>query len=153
MDGTIALGADHAGFELKEIIKATLDRRDIPYVDVGVKINERCDYPEYAGKVAQLIQQGKAGVGILCCGSGVGVSIAANRFSGIRAVVCHDIRTAMMSRKHNDANVICFGGHVVAPEYALELLDVFLGTSFDGGRHQARVAQLDGLTHGESLSC
>jgi ribose 5-phosphate isomerase B len=153
MDGTFAIGSDHAGFELKEALKNYLEKREIPYKDFGCFTSDSVDYPDIAGFVARAVQDGEYLQGILCCGSGVGMAITANRFDKIRAVVCHDLYTASMSRRHNDANVICFGGRVVAPEYAQELLDVFMNTPFEGGRHQRRVDKMDTAPQGDQVQC
>lgn len=153
MFGALALGADHAGYHLKEALKAYLDKREIPYHDFGCFSTESCDYPDLAAQVAQAVQSGEYVQGVLLCGSGVGVAITANRFSGVRAVVARDLHTAAMSRHHNDANVLCMGGRVLAPEYALEILDVFLNTPFDGGRHQRRVDKMDAVAQGDQVQC
>jgi ribose 5-phosphate isomerase B len=151
--GALALGSDHAGYELKEAIKTFLEAREIPFKDFGCFNTDSVDYPDFAADVARSIQKGECLQGVLCCGSGVGVAIAANRFPGVRAVPCVDAHTATMSRRHNDANVICFGGRMIAPEYAQELLEIFINTSFDGGRHQRRVEKLDTVYQGDPMQC
>ena len=123
MSGALAIGSDHAGFSLKEALKQFLDQREIPYQDLGTYSTDSCDYPDIAVAVAKTLQNGTSLQGILCCGSGLGVAISANRLPGIRAIVAHDNHTAMMGRRHNDANIICFGGRVIAPEYAQEVLE------------------------------
>lgn len=153
MYGALAIGADHAGYELKDALKEFLEKREIPYKDFGCFSAERCDFPEVAVEVAKAVQGGEYLQGILCCGSGVGMAITANRFPGVRAVVANDIYTAAMSRRHNDANIICFGGRMIAPELAQELLDVFLNTPFEGGRHQRRVEKMDALQLGDQIQC
>lgn len=153
MYGAVALGADHAGYGLKEQLKRFLEKREIPYHDFGTHSAESCDYPDVAMAVAKAVQQRECLQGILCCGSGAGMAITANRFPGVRAVVCPDTHTALMSRRHNDANVICFGGRVVAPEYAQEILEIFLNTPFEGGRHQRRVDKMDAIREGDQVQC
>jgi ribose 5-phosphate isomerase B len=143
MLGDVALGADHAGFSLKEALKEFLDDREISYKDYGCFSTERTDYPDVAFEVAKAIKAGEYSQGILCCGSGVGMAMTANRIPGIRAVVCSDIYIATMSRRHNDANIICFGGRIIAADYGQELLDIFLNTPFEGARHQRRVEKMD----------
>lgn len=155
MTSMLAIGSDHAGYTLKEALKKHLDEREIPYRDYGCDSAESGpDYPDIAAQVAQAVASGQGATqGIICCGSGVGVAISANRFPKVRAVVCTDIYTAEMSRRHNDANVICFGGRVTAPEYATVILEVFLNTPFEGGRHQRRVDKMSHLLQGEQIQC
>jgi ribose 5-phosphate isomerase B len=153
MFGAVALGSDHAGYDLKEGLKAFLEKREIPYHDFGCFTAESCDYPDVAAEVAKAVQRGEYLQGVICCGSGVGVAITANRFPGVRAVVAPDTYTAAMSRRHNDANVICFGGRVVAVEYAQEMLEVFMNTPFEGGRHQRRVNKMDAIQQGDQVQC
>ncbi len=150
MYGALALGSDHAGHSLKESLKVLLEKREIPFQDFGCFSADSCDYPDFAVGVAKGVQNGEFLQGVLCCGSGVGMAIVANRFHGVRAVVCNDMHTAIMSRRHNDANIICFGGRVIAPEYAEELLEIFMNTPFEGGRHQRRVGKMDDLPVGEA---
>lgn len=153
MAATLALGADHAGYPLKEALKQYLEQQGIPYHDYGCYSLESCDYPDIAAQVAKAVEQKDALQGILCCGSGVGMAMMANRSPGVRAVVVHDVFTAEMSRRHNDANVICFGCRVIAPEYAQVLLDTFLHTDFEGGRHQQRVRKLSTTPQGDPAAC
>lgn len=153
MSGAIALGADHAGYALKESLKAFLDKREIPYHDFGCLSDASTDYPDYAAQVAKAVQAGDCIQGVLCCGSGVGMAITANRFPGVRAVVVQDPYIAEMSRRHNDANVICFGARVIAKEYAEELLEAFMNTSFEEGRHQRRVDKMDVVEKGDHVQC
>lgn len=139
----VAVAADHAGFELKASIVAHLragDRFDV--LDLGPAGAERVDYPDYAGKVAAAVAAGAAQLGLLVCGTGVGMAIAANKHRGVRAAVVSDTFSARMARAHNDAQILCLGARVVGPGLALELVDTFLATSFEGGRHAARVALL-----------
>ena len=142
----IALGSDHAGYELKQIIKKHLDERNIEYKDYGAFSDESVDYAVYAEKTAKGVTSGECELGILCCGTGVGISIAANKVRGIRACCCSDKFSAEMTRLHNNANMLCLGGRVVTPEQAVELVDVFLDTEFSGDeRHVRRIAQITDL--------
>ena len=142
----IALGADHAGFELKEKIKTFLAEEGYEVLDLGCFSKESVDYPVYGAKVAQALLKGEAERGILVCGTGLGMSMVANRFPGIRAALCHEPFTARMSRLHNDANILVLGGRVIGDVLALEMVKVFLETPFEGGRHQRRVNQIDELS-------
>lgn len=144
---TIILGADHAGFRLKERLSEFLKSQGHTVQDIGCYSEDSVDYPRIGATLAEAIQPTETNgdtprFGVLCCGSGIGISMSANRHPWIRAVVAHDHNTAIMSRRHNDANVICFGGRVIAPELACDILETFLKTPFDGGRHQQRVDML-----------
>ena len=130
----IALGADHAGFELKEKIKAFLTEEGHEVLDLGCFSKESVDYPIYGVKVARALLKGEAERGVLVCGTGLGMSMVANRFPGIRAALCHEPFTARMSRLHNDANILVLGGRVIGEALALEMVKVFLETPFEGGR-------------------
>ena len=141
----IALGSDHGGFALKQEIKAFLDSRGIAYEDFGTYTEESCDYPKYAQLACDAVVSGKCEKAILCCGTGIGISIAANKIKGIRAALCSDYFSAKYTRLHNDANVLCMGGRTIGPGLALELVDVFLHTEFEGGRHQRRIDQISKL--------
>ena len=142
----IALGSDHAGYELKQVIKKHLEERNIEYKDYGPFSSESVDYAVYAEKTAKGVTGGECELGILCCGTGVGISIAANKVRGIRACCCSDKFSAEMTRLHNNANMLCLGGRVVTPEQAIELVDVFLDTKFSGDeRHVRRIAQITDL--------
>ena len=137
----VALGSDHAGFALKEEIKKILESLGVEYVDLGTYSEESTDYPDYAAAVAKEVQKGSRG--ILCCGSGVGMSIAANKFKGIRAAVCHNPLAAELSRRHNDANVLAMGGRVISdPLIAREIVKAWLEAPFEGGRHQRRIDKI-----------
>lgn len=138
----IALGSDHGGFALKQEVKAFLDSRSIPYQDFGTYTEESCDYPRYAEAACRAVVSGQCEKAILCCGTGIGISIAANKIKGIRAALCSDYFSAKYTRLHNDANVLCMGGRTIGPGLALELVDVFLHTEFEGGRHQRRIDQI-----------
>lgn len=144
----IALGADHAGYELKEVIKAHLQEKGIEIEDLGTYNTDSVDYPDYAYAVAQEVTSKKAEYGILCCGTGIGISIAANKVKGIRAALCSDEFSAEMTRRHNDANIICFGGRVIKPELAVKLVDIFLSTPFEGDKHLRRINKIADIENG-----
>ena len=135
----IALGSDHGGFALKEEIKKHLTERGIPFTDYGTDSEASCDYPVYAALVTKTVTSGQAEKGILCCGTGIGMSMAANKHRGIRAACCSDTFSARLTREHNNANVLCFGGRVVGPGLAIDLADAFLDAEYQGGKHQVRV--------------
>ncbi len=139
----IVLGADHGGFELKEIIRAWLEEKGHEVTDTGCHSSESVDYPVYAKKVCEMVSDGSAERGILVCGTGIGMSMAANRHAGIRAALCHEIFTAEMSRRHNDANVLCMGGRVIGSALAMEMVRTWIETPFDNGRHSRRIAMFD----------
>jgi ribose 5-phosphate isomerase B len=142
----IALGADHAGFELKERIKTLLDERGDAYTDFGTSSRDSVDYPDYAIKVAQEVASGAFDRGLLFCGSGVGMAIAANKIPGIRAAPIVDETSARLSREHNDVNVLALGERLTPPDQARRFVEIFLDTPFAGGRHErrlAKIAQLD----------
>ncbi|MDO5649906.1 MAG: ribose 5-phosphate isomerase B [Gallicola sp.] len=138
----IAIASDHGGFELKEIIAEYLKERGYDVSDYGIKEKERVDYPDYAKLVAGGIIEGKEELGILICGTGLGMSIAANKIKGIRAACVSDAFSAKMARQHNNANILCFGGRVVGDEVAKTLVDAFLDNEFEGGRHSTRVDKM-----------
>ncbi|HAU4328972.1 bifunctional allose-6-phosphate isomerase/ribose-5-phosphate isomerase RpiB [Citrobacter freundii] len=135
----IAFGCDHVGFILKSDIFKHLAQRGIEVIDKGTYSSERTDYPRYASEVAQAVVTGEVDGGILICGTGVGISITANKFAGIRAVVCSEPYSAQLSRQHNDSNVLAFGSRVVGLELAKMIVDAWLDAVFEGGRHQQRV--------------
>ena len=139
----VAFGADHRGFALKEELKAWLAARGHAVLDYGTDSAERVDYPDYAAKVAGAVQARKAERGILICSTGIGMSIAANRFPKVRAALCSSVRLAQLSREHNDANVLCLGADMVGDRLAKRIVAVWLATPFAGGRHRRRVAELD----------
>ena len=142
----IAIGNDHAGYELKEAVKAYLESKNIEYKDYGTYNTDSCDYAVYAEKVARAVVSGECEKGLLFCGTGVGISIAANKVRGIRAACCSDLFSAEATRLHNDANVLCMGGRVVTKEQAIALCDKFLTTAFTGEeRHLRRIAQITDL--------
>lgn len=141
----IVLAADHGGFLLKEEVKKHLTQKGVALVDVGTYSESSVDYPDMAKLGCDKITSGECDLGLLFCGTGVGISIAANKISGIRACCCSDYFSAKYTRKHNDANVLCLGGRVVGTGNACELVDVFLSTDFEGGRHQTRVDKISEL--------
>ena len=142
----IALGSDHGGYELKQEIKKYLDETGIQYKDFGCNSTESCDYPEYAKAVAQSVSKGECEKGILICGTGIGISIAANKVKGIRAAVCTDCFTAEATRLHNDANILALGGRVVGAGLAIKITDTFLNTEFSGDeRHKRRISQIESV--------
>jgi len=140
----IAIGSDHRGFPLKEGLKKYLSDKKIEFADTGTNSAESVDYPDYAKKVCEAVVNGGCDFGVLVCGSGIGVSISANRFRGIRAVNATNNNMAEMSRRHNNANVICFGSDFVDLEHAERYLEIFLNTDFEGGeRHERRIKKMD----------
>ncbi|MGM9643463.1 MAG: ribose 5-phosphate isomerase B [Eubacteriales bacterium] len=138
----IIIGCDHGGLELKNAIIKHLNDRNIETVDVGTYTSESCNYPDYAKALCKRIQSGEFERGILVCGTGIGMSIAANKHKGIRAACCSDTFSARMTRMHNDANVLCLGGRVVGAGLACDMVDLFVDTDFQGGRHTQRVEML-----------
>lgn len=142
----VALGADHAGFALKEEVRRVLEAAGHAVHDFGTTSTDSVDYPDYAQVVGEAVRSGAAERGILVCGTGIGMAIAANRLPGVRAASCSDTYSARMARAHNDANVLAFGARVVGSGLALELVRVFLETAFEGGRHERRVRKMDART-------
>ena len=139
----IVIGADHGGWDLKEeILKYLKTIGDIEVTDYGTGSTDSVDYPDFGKQVAHAVSAGKADRGILICGTGIGMSIVANRFPGVRAALCHDHFTAQMSRLHNDANVLAMGARVIGEGVAVEILDTWLKTKFEGGRHQKRLDKI-----------
>ncbi|MCB0870906.1 MAG: ribose 5-phosphate isomerase B [Solirubrobacterales bacterium] len=145
----IAMGSDHAGFELKEAVKSQLEASGHEVEDVGTHSSESTDYPPFAARAAELVAGGEAEKGVIVCGSGVGVSIVANKVDGIRAVNAHDESEAEMSRRHNDANVVTLSGARLTPDDAKPIVETFLATEFDGGRHARRVGEITEVERGE----
>ncbi|HLO75285.1 MAG TPA: ribose 5-phosphate isomerase B [Magnetospirillum sp.] len=139
---TIALASDHGGVELKTLLAQHLESRGFAVLDLGTDGAQSVDYPDFAVAMADALRDGRAARGVLMCGSGIGISIAANRFAHVRAALVHDAYGARMCRLHNDANVLVLGGRTVGPEIAKDCLDIFLSTEFEGGRHARRVAKL-----------
>ena len=140
MTDTIAIACDHGGYDLKETIKAKFGH--IEWLDLGTNSSDSVDYPEYGTKLADAVAGGEAKLGIAICGSGIGISIAANRNPAIRAGLCTNTTMARLTRAHNDANVLALGARITGQEAALDIVEVFLNTDFEGGRHQRRVDQL-----------
>lgn len=140
----IALGCDHGGYELKKEVVKYLEANKIPYKDFGCDSTEAVDYPVYAKKVAHAILEGECDKGILICGTGIGISIAANRIRGIRAALCHDVFSAEATRLHNNANILAMGGRVVGPGLAIKIVETFLNTEFSGDeRHVCRIGKIE----------
>ena len=135
----VAIGSDHGGFRYKGIIEDYLKSKDIDFVDVGTNSTESCDYPIFAKKVAK----GEVDRGILICGTGIGMSITANKVTGIRAALCGDTYSARATRAHNNSNVLCLGERVIGENLALDIVDVWLNTPFEGGRHQRRIDMIE----------
>ena len=140
----VAVGSDHAGYEAKERLKARLEERGLAVVDVGTDGLDSVDYPDFAFEVGSRVASGACGVGLLVCGSGLGMAIAANKVAGVRAVTCVDPYSAAMARRHNDANVLCLGARISGPDLLVAILDGFLDASFEGGRHARRVDKIKG---------
>lgn len=138
----LALASDHGGFQLKQEVKKHLDARGIPYKDFGCYEESSCDYPDVALSACDAVVSGECEKALLFCGTGIGISIAANKVNGIRACACSDYFSAKYTRAHNDANALCLGGRVTGPGLACELVDIFLDTPFEGGRHQNRIDKI-----------
>lgn len=141
----IAIGSDHGGYELKEFVKRHLIENGIEVKDYGVFTEDSVDYPDCARPVCKAVQSGEAERGILLCGTGIGISIAANKFKGIRAALCSDVYSAKMSAEHNNANIICLGGRVTGRELAFMIVDTWLSTPFAGGRHADRIEKIHAI--------
>lgn len=135
----IAIGSDHGGLEYKNAIIKYLQEKGYETIDVGTYTKESCDYPQYAHKVAKLVANKEADKGILICGSGIGMSIAANKTKGIRAALCSETTSARLSREHNNSNILCMGERLIGETMALEIVETWLNTEFSGGRHQHRI--------------
>ncbi len=142
----IALASDHAGFSYKEKIKTVLNELQLSFVDFGTNSNESTDYPDYGHAAALAVSKGECDRGILICGTGIGMSIVANKHTGVRAAACETIEAAELSRKHNDANVLCIGERLTTWDEAQAIVRIFLTTDFEGGRHERRVAKIHSLT-------
>ena len=135
----IGIGNDHSAVELKEIIKEFLEEKGYEVLDLGTNSTESCDYPVYGEKVGRAVAGGEADLGIAICGTGVGISIAANKVNGVRAAVCSDTATARLVKEHNNANIIAFGARIVGTELAKDIVKAYLDAEFQGGRHQTRI--------------
>jgi len=142
-DGKVALASDHAGFGLKEIIKEHLSGRGVTLVDLGTDSVQSVDYPDYARRVCEAVLSGSSDRGILICGTGLGMSMMANRYKGIRGALCHDHFTARAARSHNDSNVLILGGRILGMDLAREIVDTWLDTPFEGERHLKRINKFD----------
>jgi len=138
----LAIGSDHAGLVLKREVRRALDERQLAVEDYGTHTDDSVDYPDFAARVAQAVSRGDCALGVLVCGTGIGMSIAANKVSGIRAAVCTTEFEARMARAHNDANVLCLGGRVVGAGLAAQIVEAFLDQRFEGGRHERRLQKI-----------
>jgi len=141
--GTVAIAADHAGFELKSVLAEEIASLGYNLVDLGTNGPDSVDYPDFGHKAARAITDGAADLGVIVCGTGIGISMAANRHPGIRAAVCHDTVSARLARQHNDANVLALGARLIGVEVAKDCVRTFLATEFEGGRHARRIAKID----------
>ena len=140
----IIIGSDHGGFELKEICLEFMETRsDCRITDAGTFSEDSMDYPTVAHKVSRAVSEGEYERGILICGTGIGMSVVANRYTGVRACLCHNLFTARLSREHNDANILVMGGRVIGRGIAVEMVELFLNTPFEGGRHEQRLSQIE----------
>ena len=141
----VALGNDHGGYTLKSKIVELLEAEGIEYKDFGTESTDSVDYPDYAKQVARGVGEGEYDRGILICGTGIGMSIAANKIKGVRAALCHDVFSAKATRQHNNSNVLTLGERVIGDELALEIVKTWLGVEFEGGRHQRRIDKINEL--------
>lgn len=141
----LAIGSDHGGFRLKEAIKTYLLAHDYEVTDFGTESEDSCDYPDFALPVAQAVAKGEYDKGILICGTGIGIGIVANKVKGVRAALCHDTFSAEACRNHNDANILTMGERIVGEGLALKIVETFLNSDFEGGRHQRRVDKIKAL--------
>ena len=139
----IAIASDHGGFELKEKVKEHLRERNVKFVDLGTNITESVDYPVYGKACAEAVASGKAERGIVICGTGIGISMAANKVKGIRCGLCTSVEMAKLTRQHNNANMLAMGGRILETETAFAIVDAFIDTQFEGGRHKRRTDMLD----------
>ncbi len=149
----IALGCDHAAFEMKAHLAEILKDKGLEVLDFGTDSAESVDYPDYAAKVSEAVTSGKADRGVLICGTGLGMSMAANKYKGIRAALCSEPVSARLSRQHNDSNVLCMGARMIGIVMAGEILSTWLATPFEGGRHQRRVDKISALYKNGNQSC
>ncbi len=141
----LVVASDHGGYELKTAILQLLQEKAIEYADLGTDSSASVDYPDFAAKVADAVASGEAQLGILICGTGIGMSISANKFVGVRAALVHDEFTAQMAREHNDANILVMGGRVLTPELGKKLVEIWLAAEFAGGRHQKRLDKISAI--------
>ena len=144
----IALASDHGGYALKETVKKYLTERNIEVLDLGTDSEESVDYPVFGKAAAEAVADGRADRGIVCCGTGIGISIAANKVKGIRCALCTDVHMAEMTRRHNDANMLAMGGRTTDEKTALEITAAWLDTEFEGGRHQSRIDKISAIENG-----
>jgi ribose 5-phosphate isomerase B len=142
---TIAVGADHAGVHLKNLLADHLRVAGHDVTDHGPDSDARVDYPDYGAAVGRAVAAGDSALGVLVCGSGIGICIAANKIAGVRAATVHDVTSARLARQHNDANIVCLGARLLGEQVSLDALDAFLEAEFEGGRHAGRVAKIDAL--------
>jgi ribose 5-phosphate isomerase B len=145
------IATDHAGYALKAFVKDTIENLGHQIIDLGPHSADRVDYPDYAKKCASAVLEDEGSFGILICGTGIGISISANKIAGIRAALCHDSYTAKLTRQHNDANILCFGERVVGKGVVEDMLEAFASTDFEGGRHAQRVAKIEACAFGSDL--
>ena len=138
----IVIASDHAGYSLKEYVKKFLNRKKLQIKDVGANSNEKVDYPDYAHKLSKVIKKNQKSIGVLICGSGQGMIMAANKHKNIRAALCYNVKSTKLSRLHNDANVITLGSRLISKKNALKYLNIFLKTKFEGGRHKKRIRKI-----------
>ena len=138
----VAVASDHGGYKLKEKVKEYLESRDIDVIDLGTNSEESVDYPEYGRACAKAVAGGEADRGIVCCGTGIGISIAANKVKGIRCGLCTNVEMAKLTRQHNDANMLAMGGRIIDDETAMAIKEAFIDTEFEGGRHQRRIDKI-----------
>ena len=141
----IAIASDHAGFKMKEMLKKFLDENGYGVLDLGTKSEESVDYPDYAQKLCKKLLEDKADLGVLVCGTGIGMSISANRFKNIQASVCHNTTEASLTKRHNKANVLCLGARIIGDEVAKDCVKTFIEAKFESGRHARRVCKIDGI--------
>ncbi|MBQ3792371.1 MAG: ribose 5-phosphate isomerase B [Clostridia bacterium] len=141
----IAMASDHGGFQLKEELEKVLKEKGYEVIDFGTYTPESCDYPDFAVPACRAVTAGKCGCAILVCGTGIGMSICANKIPGIRAAVCENTVTTEFTRRHNDANVLCLGQRIVSSEMAIRLTEIFLNTEFEGGRHSRRIEKISAI--------
>ena len=139
----VAVASDHGGYKLKEKVKEYLESRDIDVIDLGTNSEESVDYPEYGRACAKAVAGGEADRGIVCCGTGIGISIAANKVNGIRCGLCTNVEMAKLTRQHNDSNMLAMGGRIIDDETAMAITEAFIDTEFEGGRHQRRIDKIE----------
>lgn len=153
MDKTkiIAVGCDHGAYRMKSAVKSHLERHGFTVIDFGTDGPDSVDYPKYASDVCGAVRSGKAGLGILMCGTGIGMSIAANKHKGIRAALCSDTFSARFTRMHNNANVLCMGARVIGEGLAIDIVDSFIDAEYEGGRHQRRLDMITDIENSEKL--